>query len=162
KIAHQAFFDELTDLPNRTLFRQRIDQAIGEATASGSSVAVLLLDLDRFKEINDTLGHRAGDDVLRAVGARLSSLDPEESRLARVGEVRRALDHEELVLHYQPKVSAATGRIVGVETLIRWQHPARGLLSPGEFIPFTERTGLIKPLSMYVLERATRQCSAWQ
>jgi diguanylate cyclase (GGDEF)-like protein len=83
-------------------------------------------------------------------------------RLALLGELRRAIEHGQLLLHYQPKVDAHTGQMLGVEALVRWQHPDHGLLSPGEFIPLAERTGLLSPLTHYVLDAALRQCRAWQ
>jgi EAL domain-containing protein (putative c-di-GMP-specific phosphodiesterase class I) len=83
-------------------------------------------------------------------------------RLALLGELRRAIDSQQLVLHYQPKVDAHSGRVLGVEALVRWQHPQHGLLPPDEFIPLAERTGLIGPLTHYVLDAALRQCRAWQ
>ncbi len=83
-------------------------------------------------------------------------------RLALLGELRRAIDHQQLVVHYQPKVDAQSGRVLGVEALVRWQHPEHGLVPPDEFIPLAERTGLIGPLTHYVLDAALRQCRAWQ
>jgi EAL domain-containing protein (putative c-di-GMP-specific phosphodiesterase class I) len=82
-------------------------------------------------------------------------------RLALLGELRRAIEHEQLLLHYQPKVDAHTGQVLGVEALVRWQHPERGLLPPGDFIPLAERTGLITPLTHYVLKAALQQCRQW-
>jgi diguanylate cyclase (GGDEF)-like protein len=255
KLAREAYVDDLTGLANRTRFKHEVERALSEAKSRHT--AVLLLDLDRFKEINDTLGHGCGDEVLRAVAARLAMLDAPGLALARLGgdefgilahidgssaislgrralhalklpfeidgiplavetsigaaiapehatdaeslirraevamyaakerragiavydpesdpddaerralggELGRALDAEELVLFYQPKISLSSGRIIGVETLVRWQHPRRGLLPPSEFMAFAERTGLIRRLSHYVLERAIRQCSVWQ
>jgi diguanylate cyclase (GGDEF)-like protein len=255
ELARQAYYDDLTGLPNGTRFKQEVERAV--AGAKGKQSAVLLLDLDRFKEINATFGHGCGDEVLRAVAARLAVLeapglvlarlggdefailargdadsalslgrralhalklpfeidgiplavetsigaavhpehatdgeslirradvamyaakerragiaiydsdsDPNDARrLALGGDLGRALEEEELVLFYQPKISLSNGRIIGVETLVRWQHPQRGLLPPSEFMPFAERTGLIRPLSRYLLERAIRQCSVWQ
>jgi diguanylate cyclase (GGDEF)-like protein len=251
EIEHRARYDELTELPNRTHFRERIEERL-----ESEPVAVLLLDLDRFKEINDALGHEAGDLLLRLVGSRLAAelgdaallarlggdefgilvagtaadatsvasdvhrvlerpfavlglpievatsigiaVSPDHGhdadallqradvamylakaahagtavydeqqdvndadRLALAGELRRAIENDELVLHYQPKASLETGRIVGVEALVRWVHPERGFIPPDEFIPLAERTGLIKPLSRHVVAAALRQCEAW-
>jgi diguanylate cyclase (GGDEF)-like protein len=257
EIAHRAYYDELTGLPNRTLFRDRIEQAILAAGREPGTATVMLLDIDRFKEINDALGHETGDQLLRDFAERIQQAlrvnetlarlggdefgillptgSPEEAtavavrvhealtasfalrglslevatsigiathpehgddadallqhadvamylakeahigtaiydadqddndmaRLALAGELRQAIESEELVLHFQPKASLETGRIVGAEALVRWQHPDRGFIPPNEFVPIAERTGLIKPLSRYVLARALRQCSAW-
>jgi diguanylate cyclase (GGDEF)-like protein len=258
EIEYRALYDELTGLPNRTLFRDRIEQAILTARRADTSVAVMLLDLDRFKEINDALGHDTGDLLLQELGARLGAelrasetfarlggdefgillptasaedatllgtriqialetpfalsglplevaasmgvavypdhgedvdtllqhadvamyiakeshagtavYDAEQDtndadRLALAGELRRAIENEELVVHFQPKAELESGRILGVEALVRWQHPERGFIPPNEFIPIAERTGLIKPLSRYVLAAAIDQCAAWQ
>ncbi len=259
QLHHQAFHDPLTGLPNRTLLHDRTDQAIRGADRELTPAALLLLDLDRFKEVNDTLGHHYGDQLLTLVGERLRgtlrevdtvarlggdefavllpkiataegavevakkliagfnepflieglTLDVEASigvalypdhgndadellqhadiamyvakethagfvlfdpaqdqhsprRLALLGELRRAIDQRQLLLHYQPKVDAHSGQLLGVEALVRWQHPEHGLLPPGEFIPLAERTGLITPLTHYVLDAALHQCHAWQ
>jgi diguanylate cyclase (GGDEF)-like protein len=258
EIEYRALYDELTGLPNRTLFRDRIEQATLTARRAGTSVAVMLLDVDRFKEINDALGHDTGDLLLQEVGARLGAelrasetfarlggdefgillpaasaedatllgkriqialetpfalrgfplevaasigvavypdhgedvdtllqhadvamyvakeahagtavYDAEQDtndadRLALAGELRRAIESEELVVHFQPKAELESGRILGAEALVRWQHPERGFIPPNEFIPIAERTGLIKPLSRYVLAAAIEQCAAWQ
>jgi diguanylate cyclase len=256
---HQALHDALTGLPNRTLLRDRITQVIHQADRELSPAALLLIDLDRFKEVNDTLGHHHGDQLLIQVGERLRgslrevdtvarlggdefavllpriltaegavavagklqaafdepfrlddlALDVETSigvalypehgsdpdellqradiamyvakdthagfvlfdpsldqhsprRLALLGELRRAIDHQQLVLHYQPKVDAHTGQMLGVEALVRWQHPERGLIPPNDFIPLAERTGLIGPLTHYVLDAALHQCREWR
>jgi diguanylate cyclase (GGDEF)-like protein len=257
-LQHQALHDGLTGLPNRTLLRDRTGQAIRLADRELVPAALLLIDLDRFKEVNDTLGHRYGDELLVQVGERLRAglrkvdtvarlggdefavllpkiahrqgavevarklqsalaepftleglaLDVEASigvalypdhannpdellqradiamfaakdthaefvvfdpkldqhsprRLALLGELRRAIEDEQLLLHYQPKVDARSGQVLGVEALVRWQHPEHGLVPPGEFIPLAERTGLIGPLTHYVLNRALWQCRQW-
>jgi diguanylate cyclase (GGDEF)-like protein len=257
EIEHRALYDQLTGLPNRTLFRDRVEQAMLAARRDGSSATVMFLDIDHFKAINDTLGHEAGDVLLQELGARLreemrssetlarlggdefgilcpastreaaqladrlhgalhtafmvhdfplevatsvgiatypehgqdvdtllshadvamyiakearagtaiydAELDlNDEARLALAGELRRAIEGNELVLHFQPKAELETGGIVGVEALVRWQHPDRGFIPPNDFIPIAERTGLIKPLSRYVIVTALRQCSAWR
>ena len=256
---HQALHDALTGLPNRTLLRDRLGQAIRQADRELVPAALLLIDLDRFKEVNDTLGHHYGDQLLVQVGERLQtalrqadtvarlggdefavllprmetgegavvvakklqaalhepfpldglSLDVEASiglavypehgndpdellqradiamyvakethagfvlfdpkqdqhspkRLVLLGELRRAIDEQQLVLHYQPKIDAHTGQVLGVEALVRWQHPDHGLIPPAEFIPLAERTGLIGPMTHYVLDSALRQCQQWR
>jgi diguanylate cyclase (GGDEF)-like protein/PAS domain S-box-containing protein len=255
---HQALHDALTGLPNRTLFRDRIEQALHRARRSRGVVAVLMLDLDRFKEVNDSLGHAAGDALLVELSRRLDGMlrasdtiarlggdefgvllpdaatfedvigaaervraaiqepvivqglplsvdasigialyprdgldvetllqhadvamyhakhekigcalyeasrhDDDPLRLTLVGELRRALEERELTLHYQPKARLADGVVGSVEALLRWQHPQRGLVPPDEFIPTAQQTGLIKPLTLYVLDEALRQCRAW-
>jgi diguanylate cyclase (GGDEF)-like protein/PAS domain S-box-containing protein len=257
QLRHQALYDGLTDLPNRVLFHDRVEHAIATTRREKRELVVLMLDLDRFKEINDTLGHAAGDEVLREVARRLStvtregdsiarlggdefsillpnaskadaatvvsrvssclkepivvndlslivdasiglaafpgdggdadlliqhadvamyiakaanggfamyesSADPHTpDRLALIGELPEALVRGELVLHYQPQLALSTGDVMAVEALIRWQHPQRGLILPNEFIPLVQETGLIKPLTHYVLDRALRQCRSW-
>jgi diguanylate cyclase (GGDEF)-like protein/PAS domain S-box-containing protein len=255
---HQALHDALTGLPNRTLFRDRIEQSLHRARRSRRGVAVLMLDLDRFKEVNDSLGHAAGDALLVELSRRLDGMlrasdtiarlggdefgvllpdpcsledvmtaaervraaiqepvivqglplsvdasigialfprdgvdvetllqhadvamyhakhenagcalydaarhDGDPLRLTLVGELRRALEERELMLHYQPKARLCDGVVGSVEALLRWQHPARGLVPPDEFIPTAQQTGLIKPLTLYVLDEALRQCRAW-
>jgi diguanylate cyclase (GGDEF)-like protein len=254
----QALHDGLTGLPNRTLLGDRTGQAIRQADRELVPTALALIDLDRFKEVNDTLGHHYGDQLLVQVGQRLQASlrqvdtvarlggdefavllpqiataqgavrvaqklqaalqepfvleglsleveasiglalypehgnDPEEllqhadiamyvakdthagfvlfdptqdqhspRRLALLGELRRAIDQDQLLLHYQPKLHAHTSQLLGVEALVRWQHPDHGLIAPAEFIPLAERTGLIGPLTHYVLDAALRQCHQW-
>jgi diguanylate cyclase (GGDEF)-like protein len=263
---HQALHDTLTGLANRTLFAERVRDAVGTPEAP-KRAAVVLIDLDRFKEINDTLGHHVGDLVLREVGIRLQrslpadhviarlggdefailapgvadhhagpglpddhaalelarqihkllqrplnlegldlevagsigiALSPEHGvepglllqradvamyaakaahtgielyaperdhysprQLALVGALRSALEWHELTLYYQPKAELPSGRILGVEALLRWKHPTYGFVPPDEFIPIAESTGLIRPLGLYVLETALRQTRAW-
>jgi diguanylate cyclase (GGDEF)-like protein len=255
---YQAMHDSLTGLPNRTLFQQRLQEAIGEAETDGSALGVMIMDLDHFKEINDTLGHHYGDLLLQEIGPRLSSvlrpgdlmarlggdefgvvlpslsedhvatrvaqrlieelehpvvvegialdvsasigiamfpahsddvetllrradvamyaakesgggyevyspaLDKNSpSRLTLIGQVRPAIDNDEFFLHYQPKARLSDGRVTGVEALIRWQHPDRGLVPPDEFIPLVERTVLLRPLTQFVLNEALRQWHQW-
>jgi diguanylate cyclase (GGDEF)-like protein/PAS domain S-box-containing protein len=257
-LTHQAFTDQLTGLANRALLHDRAEQAIRLAGRQGLTAALLLLDLDRFKEVNDTLGHHYGDLLLQQVAERLHgslrgsdtvarlggdefavllpqitsvqeatvvadklsaaieapftidglTLDVDASigvavypdhasdanellqradvamyaakathtghtvyeptldqhsprRLGLLGQLRRALAAGELVVHYQPKADVRSARILGVEALVRWQHPEHGLLGPGEFVPLAETTGLIRPLTAYVLDAALRQCRAW-
>ena len=253
-----AYNDALTQLPNRAALQMRLNKAIEQAQAYGHSMALLLLDLNNFREINDTLGHHNGDRVLMQVAGRLSSVLGESDVLARLGgdefavllpqladrdhidkvvhkihdvlrpevmvegvpldvqtaigialypehgrdadtllrhadvamytakethcshllysskadhynpqqlalmaELRLGLQREELTLHYQPQVDIKTGHVVGVEALVRWQHPTRGLLYPDTFIPAAEKTGLIAPLTTWVLANALRQQQIW-
>ncbi|MEA2434372.1 MAG: hypothetical protein QOG54_1829 [Actinomycetota bacterium] len=257
--AYQAFHDVLTGLANRGLFHDRVHQALLVAEREDLIAGVMLMDLDRFKEINDTLGHHKGDLVLQQIARRLEQAlretdtvarlggdefaillpnipDPvaalnvaekireafhhpfvvegmaldvrvsigisffpghgkdvdlllqradvamylakaagtgceiytaerdqySPSRLALVAELRRAIDDEEFILHYQPKVDLKTGQAIVVEALVRWDHPMRGVLPPAEFIPIAEHTGLIEPLTMYVLDKSLRQVAAWR
>jgi diguanylate cyclase (GGDEF)-like protein/PAS domain S-box-containing protein len=258
-LLHQAHHDPLTDLPNRTLFQDRLRQAIARADRDCQPLALLLLDLDRFKEVNDTFGHHTGDQLLQTVAgslhrtlrtsdtvARLGgdefavimngadaqaaalmadrlgmTLQREQlmvaghampigvsvgiamypthgdtaelllqradvamyvakragtghavydsdqdrhspERLALVHELRLAIDTDALVLHYQPKLDLRTGHVAGVEALVRWPHLQRGLLGPDTFVALAERTGLIRPLTNWVLDAAMRQSAAWQ
>lgn len=257
QLAHQALHDALTGLPNRTLLHDRVASSIRTAHRQDTPLALLLTDLDRFKEINDTFGHEVGDVVLQEVATRLQGVVRDIDTVARLGgdefavvlpgtdereatlvalrlvsvlahpvvvnerrldigtsvgiacygahgtdattllraadvamyaakrrgdayavyaadndrnsvhrltliaELRRAIDHDELELHYQPKVDLRTGNVTSVEALARWQHPTRGFIPPDEFIPLAEHTGLIKPLTRWVLNEALRQCRDW-
>ena len=257
--SHDSTHDRLTDLPNRVLLRDRLEQALNVAQHDRTRLAVLAMNLDRFKEINDTLGHFNGDRVLKQVAARLEGTiqdtatvarlggdefaimltkldsvreaakmaqkigkalqtpfaleglkldvqasigiavfpehgpdadtllqradvamymakqeksgfvvyDPKHDkhsphRLTLMGELRHAIETDELILHYQPKVNIKSAQLTDVEALVRWQHPQHNLMSPDEFIPLAERTGLIKPLTMWVLNHAMHQHSNWR
>lgn len=260
QILYLAQYDVLTGLPNRNLFRDRLSHAVERAKRNEQMLAVMFLDLDRFKEINDTLGHRTGDKVLQAVTERLrktlrgmdsiarlggdeftivledvtdvdqvttvaeriqeaffdpiivedreifltastgvtlyplNAVDIDEllqtadvamyrakadgpntyeyyapemnasaaKHLHMEGLLRRATERDEFLLHYQPKVEVQSGRIIGAEALIRWNSKELGLVSPGQFIPLAEKTGLIVPISEWVLKTACAQNKAWQ
>jgi diguanylate cyclase (GGDEF)-like protein/PAS domain S-box-containing protein len=256
---YQALHDPLTGLPNRVLFGERIGQAIRHARRNGTQLAVLLMDLDRFKEVNDSLGHPAGDQLLIEVSDRIRgairdsdtfarlggdefglllpelnnssgvlpvldrisaaleapitvhtlplaveasigiAMYPENGeeaqvliqradvamyeakresasacffdqethqydthRLTLVGELRRAIEREELVLHYQPKATLNNSSVRSVEALLRWQHPTRGVIFPDDFIPIAQETSLIGPLTLHVVAMALRQGRIWR
>ncbi len=254
RLRHQAVHDALTGLPNRSLLHQRAERAFrGDGLG-----AMLLIDLDRFKEVNDTLGHDYGDQLLVEVAARLAGAVRRGDTLARLGgdefavlldglphrgavadlagrlqdalrepfglggvaieleasvgvavypdhgttvstllqradvamyeakrgrhgivtysperdpysadrlsllaELRRAIEHDELVLHYQPKVALPAGDVIGVEALVRWQHPTRGLLAPDQFVPLAEHTGAVAGLTRWVVDHALAQQREW-
>ncbi|MGH7903724.1 MAG: EAL domain-containing protein [Candidatus Dormibacteraceae bacterium] len=257
-LEHQALHDALTDLPNRTLLHDRLRQALLSAQREGGSVALLLMDIDRFKEVNDTFGHQLGDLLLQQVASRLRGglresdtvarlggdefamilpgiddepaaaraagkimtsldepflLDPEilhvggsigialhprhgadvetlmrradiamyvakrsgtgfalysseddttsPSRVALLRELRLAVERDELLLYYQPKVDLRSGRTAGLEALLRWDHPRHGLMLPDQFIPLAEDTGLTTVLGLWVVEAALGQCQRW-
>jgi diguanylate cyclase (GGDEF)-like protein/PAS domain S-box-containing protein len=261
QLAKQAFYDSLTGLANRALFQDRADHALARLARRGSGLAVLLLDLDGFKLINDSLGHQVGDEVLVTVAKRILKSSRTSDTVARLGgdefvvlleedasestaasvarrilgilrepflcqgrevslggsigialtsgtdpaptdellrnadaamycakangrdrfelfepsmhakaveqfelitQMQRGLERGEFVLHYQPIWELADGAFTGVESLVRWNHPSRGLLAPGDFIPAAEQTGFILPLGAWVLDESCRQVRAWQ
>ncbi len=258
EIEHQALHDSLTGLPNRVLFQDRIELATANARRTGGRAAVLLLDLDGFKEINDALGHASGDQLLRELGVRLRGTLRDTDTVARLGgdefgivmpangpedvretaarihaaveepfelgglalavktsvggvlfpddatdsdtlvrfadaamyaakrnrsrielygpatgvssresltlgtELRRALEEGDIVVHYQPKVEVESGRVVGAEALVRWDHPERGVVLPVEFLPLVEKAGLMSSLTTLVLRTAAADAAAWR
>ena len=259
-LAHRAQYDDLTDLPNRAAFLEQLGKAIGRSQRRSMPLAVLLIDIDRFKSVNDTLGHDAGDEVLKQVAKRLQknlrigdlpgrwggdefvvcledfgemnnagaaaqklllvlsekyevgnsevyatpsigiALCPDSGdnaeRLVKAAEIamheaskrgggrfqyysnalnskleqreelevglRHALVRSEFALHYQPRIDLTTGRLIGLEALLRWQHPRFGLLAPDRFVPILDSSGLIHSAGEWVIETACRQLAAWQ
>jgi len=260
RIRYQAYHDSLTGLPNRASFAEHLDEAMRRAKRAGWPLALLFLDLDNFKRVNDSLGHDAGDRLLRVAAERIRRAVREADMLFRMGgdeftvlledvrgpeeaamvssrvleamaeplqlqhheisvtasigialyprddvvaerllksadtamyrakelgrnryaffapemnervesqilveaALRRALKNEEFVLHYQPRVSVASGRATGAEALLRWRHPEWGLVEPARFVPLLEETGMVVPVGAWVLAEACRQARSWQ
>jgi diguanylate cyclase (GGDEF)-like protein len=257
-LEHQALHDALTGLPNRNLLHDRLHHAIQNAARQHQSVALILMDLDRFKEVNDTLGHQYGDLMLQQVSTRLQQVLRHSDTIARLGgdefailiadssetfaghvaqkvhvalnrvfnldnhflhigaslgialypqhgdnaqsliqhadtamyvakrsnsgcavyhpeqdrdavkrlelanELHDAIDANQLELYYQPKIDLQTGKVTGVEALLRWHNPARGMVPPDEIIPIAEHNGMIKRLTLWVLNAALQQCAQWR
>lgn len=258
KAAYEATHDTLTGLPNRVLLYDRLNQAIRAASRRKTDLVLMILDIDEFKHINESLGHYSGDQLLRQVVSRLQGITQKSDTLARIGtdefailldmstqqkpvmhivqklqstflepfaieglalevmasigvayfpahgkeadaimqranlalfsakqntkkfavysekmekasprritmmgELRHAMDSGELMIHYQPKFNISQGRVDSVEALVRWQHPAHGFMTPSEFIPMAERTGLIRPLTHWVLRKTLSQMEKW-
>lgn len=260
RLLYLANFDSLTGLPNRALFRDRLRRAVARAQRNSTKLALFFIDLDRFKTINDSLGHHAGDQLLRSVAKRLKQFARQQDTIARLGgdeftvilegiedtddvamvaekilelmappfrldghmlvvtpsigitifpddsdnmrallknadtamyrskenggncfefytsdmndkayqtlvlenSLRSALEKEQFRLFYQPQIDLHSQSIIGIEALLRWDHPEQGLLNPEEFIPFTEETGLIEPIGEWILREACKEAKRWQ
>jgi PAS domain S-box-containing protein len=175
-VPEMAFSDPLTKLPNLVRFNERLELELAQARRYKRKLAVVYMDLDSFKFVNDSWGHGTGDRLLQSLALRLKRrlrqfdtiqlCTPELTslaieRLSLQSGLAIALKQNEFVLHYQPLVSLISGRTVGFEALVRWQHPEKGLVMPGTFIPVAEETGLILGIGEWVLETSCRQLKHW-
>jgi len=162
QVYHQAIHDPLTGLPNRTSFSERLHECLQRARRDTRAVGLLFLDLDRFKLINDSLGHAAGDEVLRNRACVYSGdiTDTALDQLQLETRLRHAVRDGEFVLHYQPRVTS-DGELAGAEALLRWQHPELGLLGPDRFLSTLEHSGLMDEVGVWVLNEACRQGRRW-
>src|SRR5438034_1252016 len=155
KLDYLAYYDQLTGLANRTLFYERVEQLLTAAAREERKIALVILDVERFKTINDSLGRQEGDALLKQIAERVAE------KLALENKLRRALERDEFILHYQPKVDLERRSIVGVEALIRWQSPELGLVPPLQFIALLEETGLIQQVGSWALKRASLDHRSW-
>ncbi len=257
ELSYRTRYDALTGMLNRERFHERLTNILEETEGNGSAWSLLILDLDRFKEVNDTLGHRFGDELLQKIASRIIEASPDaelrsrlggdefailsrddghdavmiarqiqsmletpiildkieidihssigiasypehpvtaheffrraevamyhskrrgmgltvyspnldpynKRRLALLGELRSAIENQQLLLHYQPKVDLTLNRTLGMEALLRWKHPEHGLISPGEFIQLAEQSDLIRNLTYWVMDEALYQCHVWR
>jgi diguanylate cyclase (GGDEF)-like protein/PAS domain S-box-containing protein len=172
-----AHYDMLTNLPNRVLLADRLSQAMVHCQRRNRLLVVAFMDLDGFKEVNDKHGHDVGDKLLITLSQHMKDALREGDTLARIGgdefiaimvdlesihDIRSALEKCEFVLHYQPKVNMHTGKVIGVEALIRWQHHERGLILPLECLPVIEDKPISLELGEWVIDNALTQISQWQ